>query len=275
MNTMEKYEQYLEKGTEMAIMYAPKLALALLVLIVGFIIIGRIITFISKMMDRSKLDKDVQPFLKSLISVSLKVLLIFSVAGIVGIETTSFVAVLAAAGFAVGMALQGSLSNFASGVMILIFKPYKVGDLIEINEEVGHVKEIQIFNTIIETLDSVTVIIPNSMVVGDKIKNYTTVGSRRIDLNVYMPYEEDFPKVQSIIKDALKKTPNVLNSPEPFVGIETYDTHSLVLAVRPYAQTEYYWDVYFDAYKNVKAALHKHGIKVAYSEGVELGKIGS
>ena len=192
----------------------------------------------------------------------------------VGIETTSFVAMLAAAGFAVGMALQGSLSNFAAGVMVLIFKPYTVGDLVEIDGETGHVEEIQIFNTILTNLDNRTTIIPNSMAMGGKITNLSVRGHLRIDLNVTMPYAEDFDKVKSIILQAIKSTPNVMQEPAPFVGIETFDSHNIVLAVRPYAKTEDYWQVYFDTYQNVKRALGENGIQVAYSEGVEMGKIG-
>jgi small conductance mechanosensitive channel len=271
---MEGMNSYIEQITNMIITYAPQLGLAVIVLIIGLRVINRLSDIILGAMERSGVSKDIRPFLASMLSISLKILLLFSVAGIVGIETTSFVAVLAAAGFAVGMALQGSLSNFASGVMILIFRPYKAHDLVEIEDIMGHVEEIQIFNTIILTLDNRTVIVPNSVAIGGIITNLTTRQQLRIDLNITMPYEEDFDKVEAIILEALKNTPGVLEKPEPFVGIESFDSHNVVLAFRPYAKAEEYWDVYFEANRRVKKAMSEHGIQVAYSEGIELGKIG-
>ncbi len=271
---MEEKLDYIDKFGGMIMEYAPKIALAGILLIVGFWAIKKIMAFVGTAMINSGLDENIQPFLKSILSALLKVLLLFSVVGILGVETSSFVAVLAAAGFAVGMALQGSLGNFAAGVMILLFKPYKVGDHIELQEEEGYVREIEIINTVIETLDGVTVIIPNSKAIDGNIRNYTKIGSRRINLNVYMPYEESFPHVRQIILEAMKNTPGVLDSPAPEVGIETYDTHSIVLAIWPYCKTDDYWDVYFHVNRNIKNALSKNGIRVAYSEAVELGPIG-
>ncbi len=267
-------QKYMDQLTVMLIDYGPNLLLAIVVLIVGLWTIGKFMKYVSRVMDKGHLSADIQPFLKSLISILLKVLLVFSVAQMVGVETTSFVALLAAAGFAIGMAFQGSLSNFASGVMILIFRPYKVGDLVDINDELGFVKEIQVFNTIIENFNNIHVIIPNSSVLSDKIKNYSEAEFLRIDLNVTMPYSENFDKVKEIILNALKLIPSVENTPSPFVGIENFDSHNIVLAVRPYATVENYWDAFFQSHEAVKKALGENGIEVAYSEGVELGKIG-
>lgn len=271
---MGEITNYSSQLIELAINYAPKIAMAIIVLLVGLWIINRLSRVAEAAMERGGLSDDIRPFLGSLINVILKVLLIFSVAGIVGIETTSFVAVLAAAGFAVGMALQGSLSNFAAGVMILIFRPYRVGDLIDVEGQMGHVQQIQIFNTIMKTPDNKTVIIPNSMAIGGIITNLSAEKYLRVDINVSMPYKEDFEKVKAIIQKALYETPKVMSEPAPFVGIETFDSHNIVLAVRPYALADDYWDVYFEATKNVKKALGSNGIQVAYSEGIELGDIG-
>ncbi len=265
---------YMNQAITMAIEYAPKFIMALVVLIVGLWIINKLVDIAGKAMEKSGVSEDIRPFLSSLIGVLLKVLLLFSVAGMVGIETTSFVAMLAAAGFAIGMALQGSLGNFAAGVMVLVFKPYKVGDVVKIEDEMGHVKEIQIFNTLVKTFDNRTVIIPNGTAIGGIITNLSTEKFLRVDLQVAMPYAEDSKKVIGIIKEALKNTPKVMQDPEPFVGIEAFDSHYVTMAVRPYAMTEDYWDVYFAANEAVKNALGKNGIKMAYSEGVELGDIG-
>lgn len=271
---MEVLTRYVSVFMETIVQYAPSLILAILALLIGLRIINRVSNIIEKYMKQAGVGDDIRPFLTSMMNISLKILLVFSVAGIVGIETTSFVAVLAAAGFAVGLALQGSLSNFASGVMILIFHPYRSGDLIEIDGQMGHVKEIQIFNTIIITLDNKTVIIPNSMAVSGIITNLSAQKILRVDLNITMPYEEEFDKVEAILLEAVKNTPKVLENPAPTVGIESFDSHNVVLAVRPYATTEDYWDVYFEVNRNIKKAMGENGIKVAYSEGVELGSIG-
>ncbi|MEN0005374.1 MAG: mechanosensitive ion channel family protein [Bacteroidota bacterium] len=271
---MEEFTGYFQFIPELVMKYAPQLLLAIIVLIVGLRVVNRLSDFVMDLMERSGVSKDIRPFLGSFLNIALKVLLLFSVAGIIGIETTSFVAVLAAAGFAVGMALQGSLSNFASGVMILIFRPYQVGDLIEVEDIMGHVEAVQIFNTIIITLENKMVILPNSVAMGGIITNLSAKEYLRVDLNVTMPYGEEFDKVEAIILDALKSTPKVLETPAPFVGIESFDSHSIVLAFRPYSTPEDYWDVYFEANRRVKKAMGEAGIRVAYSEGIELGDIG-
>ncbi|MFK8103044.1 MAG: mechanosensitive ion channel family protein [Saprospiraceae bacterium] len=250
--------------TDQLVLWAPKLVSAILVLLIGLWIIGMIMGAIRKTMDRSGFDKDVIPFLSSLISVLLKIMLVLSVAGMVGIETTSFIALIGMAGLAIGMALQGTLGHFASGVMIMIFKPYRVGDLVDLQGQLGHVIEIQVFNTIITTLDNKKVIIPNGIATSGIMTNLSTNEYLRVDLNVAMPYEEDFDKVKAIIEEAIQKTPSVMSNPAPVVEIEKFDAHNVLLAVRPYATTENYWDVYFGVYKNVKAALGKHNIRVAY-----------
>ncbi|MEZ4886280.1 MAG: mechanosensitive ion channel family protein [Chitinophagales bacterium] len=243
--------------------WAPKILSAIVVLIIGFWIVGWIIKILGKSMDRAKMDKDVQPFLKSLTSVLLKILVLITAAGIVGIEVTAFAALIAAGGLAIGMALQGTLGHFASGVMILLFKPYKVGDLVDIQGQLGHVEEIQVFNTLIATLDSKRVIIPNGLATSGIMTNLTTKGKLRVDLNVAMPYEEDFDKVQGIIKNALNKVPFILDD-EPTIEIEKFGEHNILLAVRPYATPESYWNVYFESYKEIKKAFGEAGIEVAY-----------
>ncbi len=271
---LEPVNSYLSTLAEMIIQYAPKLLLAGLVLFIGWQIIHRLASLTEKSMQRAKVSDNIRPFLSSLLSVSLKVLLIFSAASIIGIETSSFLAVLAAAGFAVGLALQGSLSNFASGILVLLFRPYKVGDWIEVEERFGKVEEIQIFNTIIITPGQKTLIIPNSKITEGMVTNFSKKGHIRIELAVSMPYDESFPKVRDIIMKELNSIPKVLDTPAPEVGIETYDSHNIVLAVRPYVLPDDYWEVTFEAYSRIKAAFHANNIRVAYSEGVEMGQIG-
>lgn len=271
---MGDLNQILAELTSIATIYVPKVLLALLVLLVGLNVINRLSRFVGRQIKASGVGDDIRPYLESLVNIFLKILLVLSVASIVGIATTSFVAVLAAAGFAVGLALQGSLSNFASGIMILIFQPYRNGDLIKIEDTIGHVKAIQIFNTVMVTLDNKTVIVPNSMAANGVITNLSTEKYLRVELSVSMPYGEDFDRVSSIIMEAIKNVPKVLENPAPTVGIDTFDSHYIVLAVWPYALTEDYWEVYFEANRQIKKALSANGIKMAYSEGIELGEIG-
>lgn len=271
--TMELISEKMGLLIENLIAWAPKLVGAIAVLLIGLWIIGGLVKAAKKAMVKAGLDQDVVPFLSSLISVILKVMLVMSVAGMVGVETTSFVALIGMAGLAIGMALQGTLGHFASGVMILLFKPYKVGDLVDMQGTVGTVEEIQVFNTIVQSLDNKRVIIPNGTATSGLITNLSAYDKLRVDLNVAMPYEEDFDKVQKIIMDAVKSTPKVMSEFEPTVEIEKFDAHNILLAVRPYATTADYWDVYFGAYKNIKAALGKHNVKVAYpSHHVKMDK---
>jgi small conductance mechanosensitive channel len=272
---MDILNSYLELLGGMTIAYVPKLLLALLVLWLGFKIIKRITKVAAAGMEKAGISATLLPFLSSLISIALKILLLFTIAGIVGINVASFIAVLAAASFAVGLALQGSLSNFAAGIIILLFRPYKLEDWIEVDDKFGKVEEIQVFNTIIITPGQKTLIIPNGQIVDNIVTNYSRKGYIRMELNVSMPYSESFPKVKQIIMAELKAIPKVLDSPPPEVGIEVYDSHNILLAVRPYVKPDDFWEVTFETYEKIKAAFNEQGIKVAYSEGVEMGTIGN
>lgn len=266
---------YINQIAQMVIDYIPKLALAVIVIIIGLKIIKKLSDIGGKALAKAGISDNILPFIHSLMSIFMKILLIFSVAGIIGIETSSFIAVLAAAGFAVGLALQGSLSNFAAGIIVLIFRPYKIGDWIEVQEKFGKVEEIQIFSTIIITPGLKTLIIPNGQIVEGIVTNYSKKGCIRLELNVSMPYEESYPKVEKVLREVLHATPKVLKNPAPEIGIQTYDSHSIILGVRPYVNPDDYWEVTFDVHRRIKAAFHDHNIKVAYSEGVEIGNIGN
>lgn len=271
---MENAQGYIDTIINLSIEFAPKLAGAIMILIIGFWIIGKVGVMVQKALQKSNFSLEISSFIVSLVNVGLKVMVVLSAAGIVGFDTTSLVAVLAAAGFAVGMALQGGLGNFASGILILVFKPYRVNDWIEVQDKFGKVEEIQIFNTLIVTPGLKTLIIPNGQVTDNIVTNFSRKNFIRMELNVTMPYEESYPKVEKIIMDVLMETPGVLPEPRPEVGIESYDSHNMIIAVRPYVVPDDFWNVTFETHRRIKAAFHEHNIKVAYSEGVELGPIG-
>jgi len=243
--------------------WAPKLVAAILVLMIGFWIVNFIAKMMGKSFEKSGIDRDLIPFLKSLVTVLLKVMVVVTAAGVVGVEITAFAALIAGAGLAIGAAMSGTLSHFAAGVMVLIFKPYRVGDLVDIQGTVGHVSEIQVFNTVINTLDNKKVIMPNGIATSGIMTNLTANGKLRVDLNVAMPYEEDFDKVKGIIKGALANVTEKLPD-EPTIEIEKFDENNVLLAVRPFATDETYWDVYFNSYREIKKAFGEAGIEVAY-----------
>ena len=254
---------------DMALGWAPKLAGAILIIVIGFWLVRMVTRMMGKAMDKSGIDQDLQPFLKSLVSVLLKILVVITAAGVVGIEMTAFAALIAAAGLAIGMALQGTLGHFASGVMILIFKPYRVGDLVDLQGQVGTVDEIQVFNTVLTSPDHRKVIIPNGIATSGIMRNLSTLGKLRVDLNVGMTYEDDFEKVRAVIQSALNKV-TMKEADEPTIEIQSFEAHGIKLAVRPYATPANYWDVYFNSYREIKKALGEAGIQVPYPVEIDI-----
>lgn len=259
-------EHYYDKIIEAVMIYGADILIALVVLIIGIIIINKLSKLSSKMMEKAKIDISLNSFLTSLIGILLKVLLLISVAGMVGIETTSFIAIIGAAGLAVGLALQGTLANFAGGVLVLIFKPYKVGDLIEAQGHLGNVKEIQIFVTTLLTPENKTVIIPNGAISNGNITNYTTEGVIRVDLTMGISYTANIKVAKEALMAVMEKHEKVLKDPAPFVGVVELGDSSVNLAVRPYANPADYWDVYFDIYEQGKEALDAAKIEIPFPQ---------
>ncbi len=254
--------------------YVNNFVLAIATIVIGLWAINRIVKLLRKTLERSSVSVDIIPFFITIVNVLLKVLLLFSVAELVGIGTTSFVAILGAATLAIGLALQGSLGNLAAGVVILIFKPFRVGEWIEVNGNFGKVEEIQIFHTYLASPGNKTLILPNSEVINNVISNFSRKGSMRIELEMFMPYSESYPKVERLIREVLETAPNVLQEPRADVGIIQYDTHYIVVGIRPYIHPDNFWSVKFDLHKRLKNSFSKNNIQMAYSEGVEMGEIG-
>lgn len=265
---------YIETIVNMVIEYAPKVALAIVLLLIGFRVINKIVKIAANAMSKAGVDETILPFLRSIIGIALKVLLIFTVAGVLGVDVTGFVAVLAAASFAIGLALQGSLGNFAAGIIILIFRPYKIGDWVQIDDYFGKVDEIQIFNTLLITPGQKMLVVPNGQVIENVVTNYTSKGHIRLEIQLLMAYEESFPRLKEILFTAVQASPHTLEDPQAMIGIESFDTHNIVVGVRPFVDPDHYWDATFDVHQRIKQALSESGIKMAYSEGVELGPIG-
>ncbi|HFC00415.1 MAG TPA: mechanosensitive ion channel [Phaeodactylibacter sp.] len=263
-----------DKIINLIISVGSNLAMAIAILVIGFWVVKKIMKVVELSLEKAKLSPEISSFLLSLLSGVMKIFILLAAIGKVGVDTASLVGLIAAAGFAVGMALQGSLGNFAAGIMILIFKPYKLGDWVEVSEKFGMVESIQIFNTTIVTPGQKTHIIPNGQVMEGVITNFSQKGHIRLELNIAMAYEESFPKVKEIIRTALKKVPSILQDVEADIGIESYDTHSIILAVRPFIKPDDYWKATYDCYAAIKKELSENKIKMAYSEGVELGPIG-
>ena len=265
MNT-EKYQEYIDQIGAMIVEFAPVLLLALVTLVIGLWLIKKFNKQFAKLLKRNNVDESLHHFLLSLVGITLKIVLIISVASMVGIKTTSFVAILGAAGLAIGLALQGSLANFAGGVLLLLFKPFKVGDLIESNGETGWVQQILIFNTILLSPDNKTIILPNSAVSNGTIKNISRQGSIRVELTIGIAYGADLKKAKEVIMEVMQANEYVLKDPAPSVNVMELADSSVNLAVFPYATAQTYWNVYFGVYEEAKLALDKAGVEIPFPQ---------
>ncbi len=265
-------EKYLEKAEALFVDYAPKIVTALAILIIGLFVIGLLIKMSKKIMKKAGVDLTLQKFLGNLLGWALKILLIVTVISQLGVETTSFAAILAAAGLAIGLALQGSLANFAGGVLIMIFKPFKLGDLVEAQGEIGVVKEIEIFTTKLTGLSNKEIIIPNGSLSNGNIVNYTTEGTRRVDLVIGVSYDADIKQTKNVLMEVLTSNPKVLKEPAPTVNVSELADSSVNFAVRPWSSTADYWEVYFETIENVKEALDTANIDIPYPHQVHIKK---
>lgn len=260
------FQKWFDKGIDFIIDFGPKVIGAILIWIIGSWVIKKMMKSITRLMAVKNYDESLQKFLTDLIGWGLKILLILAVLGTVGVETTSFAAVLAAAGLAIGMALQGSLANFAGGVLIMIFKPFKIGDVIEAQGIIGVVKEIEIFTTKLATPENKEAIIPNGTLSNGNIINFTTQGKLRVDLNIGIGYGDDIKKAKEVIEGVLNANPKVLKEPAYTVAVSELGDNAVNLVVRPYASVADYWDVYFSTLEDCKVALDAAGVSIPYPQ---------
>ena len=262
MNT----EQLLNQASQIIIEYGPKLVGAIFVWIIGSWIIKMISKGFNRLMDKRGFDPSLKPFLKGIIDMLLKVMLGISVLGMLGIEMTSFIAILGAAGLAVGMALSGTLQNFAGGVMILLFKPFKVGDVIDAQGFLGSVSQIQIFNTILKTPDNKTIIIPNGGLSTSSMTNYSTEPQRRVDWTFGIGYGDDVDKAKSVIKNLCDEDSRILKDPEVFIAVSELADSSVNFAVRAWVNAEDYWPVFFQMNEKIYKTFDKEGLNIPFPQ---------
>lgn len=262
----EKLLKLLEDLIPTALQYGKMLIVAIVMLVVGFWIIKKAVKGIKKIMSNKKVDNTLAPFIISLADIAMKTLLIVSTISYVGIPMTSFVAILGAAGLAIGMAFSGTLQNFAGGVIILVFKPFKVGDFIEAQGYSGTVKEIQIFTTILTTGDNKTIIIPNGGLSTGSLTNYSTQETRRIDLTFGIGYNDDIDKAYAAIKAVIDRNDKILKDPAPFMAVSNLGASSVDIVCRLWVDSSDYWAVNFYMNEFVKKEFDKQNISIPYPQ---------
>lgn len=259
-------ENYIKTAEGFILTYAANVLIALAILIIGMWIARMITKSVVKLMNAHNVDATLVKFLSGLVKSILYVFVIIAAIDKAGIESTSFIAILGAAGLAVGFALQGSLSNFASGVMLIIFKPIKVGDYIDAAGVSGSVEEIGIFVTILTTIDNKVVYVPNSQMGGGIITNYSVKDTRRVDMEFGIGYSDDIDKARSVILEVLSNDSRILKTPAPDVLVGTLADSSVNFNVRPWVNASDYWGVYFDTTENIKKKFDENNISIPFPQ---------
>jgi len=259
-------ENLVTKVWEILTVYGLKILAAIAVFIIGRWIAKLITKAVERLLKRSKVDTTLVKFTSNLSYVALLAFVILAMLGQLGIQTTSFIAVLGAAGLAIGLALQGSLSNFAAGFLMILFRPFKVSDFIEGAGVAGTVEEIQIFTTKITTPDNKTIIIPNAKLTEDNIVNWTVKGTRRVDMVFGIGYDDDIDKARQIMTDVMAKENRILKTPAPQIAVSELADSSVNFVVRPWVNGNDYWNVYFALTENIKKALDAAGISIPFPQ---------
>lgn len=258
--------KYTEVAIELIWKYGPGIVAAIITLIAGLWIIGIITRAFGREMEKKNMDPSLRPFLKSMLSAVLKVMLFISVIGMIGVQATSFVAVLGAAGLAVGLALQGTLQNFAGGVIILLLKPFKVGDWVDAAGYAGTINSIQIFNTYLKTPDNKTIIIPNGQLANSSMTNYSTEARRRVDWTFGVGYGDSTEKTRETLMSLINADERILKDPEPFIAVSELGDSSVNFVVRVWVESGDYWGVFFDMNENVYNKFNDVGLNIPYPQ---------
>ncbi len=263
-------EQYLDKYTDIVIdwvgIYSTKIIAAILIFIIGKWIANKVSNLLSMLLEKNNVDVTLIGFLSNIIYYTLMIAVLIAVVGQLGINTTSFLAVIGAAGLAVGLALKDSLSNFASGVMLILFRPFRVGDLISVSGATGKVEKITIFTTILNTPDNQRVIIPNANITSGVIQNITANPTRRVDLVMGISYGDNIATARKIMTDIVSADERILKDPAPTIAVSELGESSVNFVVRPWTKTENYWNVYFDLTEKIKIAFDNEGISIPFPQ---------
>jgi len=266
-STMEMdFSNLLAKVYELLTVYGMRVIAAIVIFIVGRWVAKGVAKLIRRVMSKSGTDETLVKFVGSMVYIAMLAFVIIAALNQLGIQTTSFIAVLGAAGLAIGLALQGSLGNFAAGILMIIFKPFKVGDFIEGAGTTGTVEEIQIFTTQLITPDNKTIIVPNAKMTGDNITNYTVKGTRRVDFVFGIGYDDDIDKARSIIKEIIDQDERVLKDPEPLIVISELADSSVNFTVRAWTTADDYWSFYFDTTEKVKKQFDAQGVSIPFPQ---------
>ncbi len=246
--------------------YLPRVALALAVVVIGFWVARVVVAFLTRRFEKQGMDPTLRPVARSVISFGLKAAVVISAIGILGVETTSFVAILGAAGLAIGLALKDSLGNFAGGALLLFFRPIKVGDYIEAQGQAGTIESVQMFHTVLKTPDNKTIIIPNGPLYNGSMVNYSTEENRRVDLVFGIGYSDDIDKARGIISNLITHETRVFTDPAPVIVVKELADSSVNFAVRVWAKGTDYWDIYFDLTERVKKAFDQQGVSIPFPQ---------
>lgn len=264
----EFFESVVTEGGKLVATWGPKVIGAILTFIIGSWVIRLVMRSLNRVLNTRHVDETLRPFVRTLITFALYAMLFITVAGMVGIQTTSFIAILGAAGLAIGLALQGGLQNLAGGVMILLFRPFKVGDLIECGEGMGFIREISVFVTFLETAQNQTVIIPNNALASGTVTNYSTKGSVRADIPFAIRYDADTDKAAEIVLNVLNNSSKVLKTNAPSVYVTELGESSVKMIALPYTTVEDYWDVFWGLRGEIKKALSAAGFEAALPQRI-------
>jgi len=263
---MDTILEYIQTGLDSVVRYAPRIVIGIVLLVVGWKGSGIIGGWLRKLLEKREVDPTLVPFLATVVSTLIKAAIVISVISYLGIPAASFVAVIGAAGLAVGMALSGTLQNFAGGVMILLLRPFKIGDVVETQGFTGKVREIQIFHTVLMTPDNKTIILPNGPVSNDSIVNYTRQTTRRVDMSFGIGYNDDIDKARATLNRLIGDDQRILKDPEAQVVIGELADSSVNFTVRVWAKTEDYWGVFFDMQEAVKKTFDSEGISIPFPQ---------
>ncbi|WP_113907199.1 mechanosensitive ion channel family protein [Aliidiomarina celeris] len=263
---MQDIMNWLGENQEAILLMITKIAIALAIIIAGFIIARTVSKTMIKRLDKSKVDNAVVSFLAAIVRTVIIVAALLMALSHVGIQTTSFIAILGAAGLAIGLALQGSLSNFASGVLIMIYRPFKSGDYVDAGGIAGSVERIELFTTVLKTPDAKLVIVPNSQITGSAITNFSEEPIRRVDMVIGVSYNANLQKTKQVLMDVISSDPRMLQDPAPRVSVTELADSSVNFIVRPWVKSEDYWPMYWDSMERIKDALDAAGIEIPFPQ---------